>query len=158
MCAIVANNVANEVFGSDPPEAGKRFRHWLGGRNGCLAVGGRLLEELKGNSGFREWFQENELSGRLLQVSGAEVERWEQRLKRTSLCTSDDEHVLALAITSGARLLFTNDALLTDDFRNRNIVPGPRGRIYTTRDRKDFRPTHKKLLGTRNLCRAADHG
>ena len=73
MCAIVDNNVVNEVFGGDPPEAGKQFRRWLGSRNGRLVVGGRLLEEL-------------------------------------------------------------------------------------TRDRKDFRPAHKKLLGMRNLCRAPGHG
>ena len=68
---------------------------------------------------------------------------------------SNDAHVLALA-ASGARLLYTNDNLLMDDFRNPNIVPGPRGRIYTTKDRKDFRPAHKKLLGMRNLCRASE--
>ena len=158
MCAIVDNNVVNEVFGGDPPEAGKQFRRWLGSRNGRLVVGGRLLEELRGNGGFREWFQQNELSGRLLQISGEEVGRREQRLKLADLCASDDEHVLALAAASGARLLYTNDALLMDDFRDRNIVPGAQGRIYTTRDRKDFRPAHKKLLGMRSLCRAPGHG
>ena len=158
MCAIVDNNVANEVFGGDPPETGKRFRRWLGEGNGRLAVGGRLLAELKENSGFREWFQQNELSGRLLQVRDEEVARQERRIKRTSLCTSNDEHVLALAVASGARLLYTNDTLLMDDFRNRSIVPGPPGKIYTTRDRKDFRPAQKKLLGMKDLCRSPGPG
>ena len=158
MCAIVDNNVVNEVFGGDPLEAGRRFRRWLGSRKGRLVVGGRLLEELRGNRGFREWFQQNELSGRLVQISGEEVDRRERGIRQTNLCASNDEHVLALAIASGARLLYTNDDLLMDDFRNRNIVPGPMGRIYTTRDRKDFRPAHRKLLGMRNLCRAPEHG
>lgn len=158
MCAIVDNNAANEVFGRSPPEAGRHFRRWLGSRNGRLVVGGRLLEELKGSSEFREWFQQNELSGRLLQVSVEEVGRQEERIKRSRLRTSDDEHVLALAIASGARLLYTNDNLLMNDFRNPNIVPGPRGRIYTTKDRKDFRPAHRKLLGMKNLCRAPGQG
>ena len=158
MCAIVDNNVANEVFGGGPPEAGRRFRHWLGGRNGRLVVGGRLLAELKGNRGFREWFQQNELSGRLLQVKDEEVARQESNVKRTGLCMSDDEHVVALAIASGARLLYTNDNLLMDDFRNQQIVSGTRGRIYTTREHKDFRPAHRKLLGMKNLCRAPERG
>ena len=158
MCAIVDSNVANEVFGGDPPEAGRRFRHWLGSGNGRLVVGGRLLAELKGNGDFREWFQQNDLSGRLLQVKDEKVARQEQRIKQTNLCTSNDEHVVALAIASGARLLYTNDNLLMDDFRNGSIVPGPPGKIYTTRDRKDFRPTHRKLLGMRNLCRAPGQG
>ena len=155
MCAIVDNNVANEVFGRKAPEAGRHFRRWLGSRNGRLVVGGRLLEELRGSSEFREWFQQNELSGRLLQVNAEEVGREEEGIKRSKLQTSDDEHVLALAVASGARLLYTNDSLLMDDFRNRNIISGTPGKIYTTKDRKDFRPTHKKLLGMKNLCRAA---
>ena len=158
MCAIVDNNVANEVFGGDPPEAGRRFRHWLGGGNGRLVVGGRLLEELGGNRGFREWFQQNELSGRLLQVKDEEVDQQERIIRQANLCISDDEHVVALAVASGARLLYTNDDLLKDDFKNREVVPGPPGKIYTTRDRKDFRPAHRKLLGMRNLCRAPEHG
>ena len=158
MCAIVDNNVANEVFGGDPPEAGRRFRRWLGSGNGRLVVGGWLLAELKGNGDFREWFQQNELSGRLLQVKDEKVARQERRIKQTNLCTSNDEHVVALAIASGARLLYTNDDLLMADFRNRDIVPGPPGKIYTTRDRKDFRSAHRKLLGMRNLCRAPEHG
>ena len=158
MCAIVDNNVASEVFGRNPPEAGRHFRRWLSGRNGRLVVGGRLLEELRGSSDFREWFQRNELSGRLLQVSAEEVGRQEERITRSKLQTSDDEHVLALAVVSGARLLYTNDNLLMDDFRNRDIISGPPGKIYTTRDRKDYRPAHRKLLGMKNLCRASGQG
>ena len=81
MSAIVDNNVANEVFSGDPPEPGKRFRRWLGEGNGRLAVRGRLLAELKENGGFREWFQQNELSGRLLQVRDEEVARQERRIR-----------------------------------------------------------------------------
>ncbi len=87
----------------------------------------------------------------------AVVERSED-LRRRDVCKSDDHHVLALAITSGARLLYTNDRLLMDDFRNRNVVTGTPGKIYTTKDRKDFRPTHRRLLGMRNLCRAPGRG
>lgn len=158
MCAIVDNNVASEVFGRNPPEAGRHFRRWLGGRNGRLVVGGRLLEELRGSSDFREWFQQNELSGRLLQVSAEEVGWQEERITRSKLQTSDDEHFLALAVVSGSRLLYTSDNLLMDDSRNRDIISGPPGKIYTTRDRKDYRPTHRKLLGMKNLCRAPGQG
>lgn len=152
MCAIVDNNVANEVFGSRPPEAGKRFRHWLSDRNGRLVVGGKLLEELKGNGGFREWFQENGLSGRLRQVKRSQVEAEERRIRKVNLCQSDDEHVVALALVSGARLLYTNDAALIKDFKNRQIVANPNGKIYTTARSNKFTSTHRKLLALRNLC------
>ena len=87
-----------------------------------------------------------------------DVHAYADDLGRRAICRSDDEHVLALAITSGARLLYTNDKLLMDDFRNRNIVAGTPGKIYTTRDRKEFRPSQKRLLGMRNLCRAPGQG
>ena len=155
MCAIVDNNVASEVFGRNPPAAGKHFRRWLGGRNGRLAVGGRLLEELRGNSDFREWFQQNELSGQLLQVSAEEVDQQERRIKRTGLCASDDEHVLALALVSGARLIYTNDAALIADFKNRGIVANPRGKVYSTVENNEVTSAHRRLLADRTLCRAA---
>lgn len=153
MCAIVDNNVVTEVFGNRPPEAGKKFRQWLGNRNGRLVVGGKLLEELKGNSGFREWFQQNQLSGRLRQVKRSKVEAEEQRIRWENLCQSDDEHVVALAVVSGARLLYTNDADLIKDFKNRQIVANPNGKIYTTANANRFTSTHRRLLAMRNLCR-----
>ena len=153
MCAIVDNNVANEVFGSRPPEAGKRFRRWLDDRKGRLVVGGKLLRELSGNSGFREWFQQNELSGRLRQVKSSQVKTQEQKIREASLCQSDDEHVVALALVSGARLLYTNDAALIKDFKNRQIVANPSGKIYTMVKANRFTSTHRRLLALRNLCR-----
>ena len=158
MCGVVDNDVAFEVFGDRQTAAGKGFRNWLDSRGGSLAVGGDLLDELTANGRFREWYARNVQSGLILQTSRARIAPIRRRLEREGQCSSNDKHVLALAIASGARLLFTNDNLLMGDFRNRNIVPAPRGRIFTTRDRNDFRPTHRKLLGMRNLCRALGQG
>ena len=47
--------------------------------------------------------------------------------------TSNDIHILALARVSGCRLLFSRDHALSEDFRNRGIIPprdGHAGRIY----------------------------
>ena len=158
MCGVVDNDVAFEVFGDRQTEAGRGFRNWLDRRGGLLAVGGDLLDELTANGRFREWYARNVQSGLILQISRARIAPIQRRLEQDDQCRSNDKHVLALAIASGARLLFTNDNLLMNDFRNRNIVPAPRGRIFTTRDRKDFRPAHRQLLRMKNLCRAPEHG
>ena len=158
MCGVVDNDVAFEVFGDRQTDAGRGFRNWLDKRRGSLAVGGDLLDELTANGRFREWYARNVQSGLILQISRARIAPIQRRLEREGQCRSNDKHVLALAIASGARLLFTNDNLLMEDFRNRNIVPVQRGRIYITRDRKDVRPAHRKLLGMRDLCRAPEHG
>ncbi len=76
--------------------------------------------------------------------------------RRGSLAVGGD--LLDELAANGARLLYTNDNLLMDDFRNRNIVPGPPGKIYTTGNHQDFRPAHKRLLRMKNLCRAPGHG
>ena len=73
-------------------------------------------------------------------------------LQSRNICKSNDDHVLALAIVSGARLLFTNDNALQDDFRNLQILPGIRGRVYTTQVRQDFSKTHRALLNRTDLC------
>ena len=158
MCGIVDANVAGEVFGDDRPPAGQRFFDWLSSPRGQLVVGGELRRELSRSHGFVRWLRNAIQYGRAHSMADEEVEARTGELRQREICRSDDEHVLALAIASGARLLYTNDTLLMDDFRNRNIVSGPTGKIYTTRDRKDFRPAHKKLLGMKDLCRMPRHG
>ena len=162
MCAIIDANVTFEVFGTKQTrtEAGVRFRDWLDGGRGRLVVGGKNLEELTRNGKFERWFIEERRQGggRVRETRNEIISERQQALVRDGLPTSDDEHVLALALVSGARLLYTNDTDLMDDFRNRDIVPDPPGKIYTTRDRSDFRPAHKRLLRMKNLCRVPGHG
>ena len=158
MCGIVDNDVASEVFGDKQTDAGKGFRDWLDKRRGSLAVGGGLLDELAANGKFLEWYSRGIQSGLILQIGRDRVAPEQKRLEQEGQCKSNDTHVLALAIASGARLLYTNDTDLMDDFRNRNIVPGPPGKIYTTKDRSDFRPAHKRLLRRKDLCRVPGHG
>ena len=51
-------------------------------------------------------------------ISDEAVDSEAETLQSQGVCRSDDEHVLALASVSGARLLFTNDNALQDDFRD----------------------------------------
>ena len=82
------------------------------------------------------------------------VEARTEELRRRDVCRSDDEHVVALALVSGARLLYTNDAALIDDFKNREVVAAPRGKVYTTVKDDRVTKTHRRLLADRTLCRA----
>lgn len=153
MCAIVDNNVRHEVFGSAPTEAGQYFLDWLERGDGMLAVGGRLLrDELSGYQNFNVWLVQALLAGQARRVNDGEVDAATEKLKRLRICRSDDEHVLALAQVSGARLLYSNDRELQRDFRDRQIIEGARGRIYTTVDRSDVRRSHRELLRRTDLC------
>lgn len=153
MCAIVDANVTFEVFGRKQTEAGTMFRRWLDSDRGTLVVGGRNLEELAHNGNFRRWFQEaRRATGRVRQVDRASIETQEQRLRGTAGLKSDDGHVVALALASGARLLYSNDRALQDDFSNRRIIQRPKGRIYATQGAGGLTSEHRELLDAENLC------
>lgn len=153
MCAIVDVNVASEVFGDHRPPAGKVFFEWLVSSRGQLVVGGRLREELNRNAGLLRWLTSATRFGRVRFVSDDDVDDRAKRLRREGVCTSNDEHVLALALVSGARLLYTNDNALIADFKNREIVAAPRGRVYTTAQGAAVTRAHRGLLAARDLCR-----
>ena len=87
-------------------------------------------------------------------MADEEVEACTEEIRKREVCRSDDEHVLALALVSGARLLYTNDAALIEDFKNRDIVRNPRGAIYTTARSNKVTAAHRRLLADRTLCRA----
>jgi hypothetical protein len=153
MCAIVDANVTFEVFGKKQTEAGRKFRDWLDGNRGKLVVAGKNLTELMHNGNFRRWFLEaRRLTGRVRQIARAQVEVQEEELRRSGLVRSDDEHVLALALVSGARLLYSNDGNLKNDFSNAGIVQRPKGWVYTRQESKIFTSGHQGLLETKNLC------
>ena len=152
MCAILDNNVRHEVFGDNPTEAGTFFLDWLTRRGGVLVVGGKLLMELGESLKFAQWLRQAERVGRARSIPDQQVNDQTERLQRKEICQSDDQHVLALALVSGARLLFTNDRALQDDFRDRRIVPGVRGRVFTTLQTKETTTTHKRLLRRTDLC------
>ena len=156
MCTILDANVVGQVFGADRPEAGQKFFDWISSGHGRLVAGGRLLEELDETRAFRDWRREAILAGRFRRVNDLAVEEQTRKLEQESSCRSNDAHVIALALVSRARLLYSNDKDLGDDFRNHKL-----GNVYTTRrdkdappnfDNKKFRQSHRKLL-ERNACR-----
>ena len=153
MCAIVDHCVTFEVFGRKQTAAGVQFRNWLDSGRGKLVVGGKNLEELSQNGNFKRWFvEERRLGRRVLQIRQEKITRCQEALVSGGLLKSDDEHVLALAMVSGARLLYSNDGDLKRDFRNSKIIRDPVGRVYTTQEGKDFTLTHRELLEKENLC------
>ena len=62
-----------------------------------------------------------------------DIEREEQILLGLEQRQSNDDHILALARASGARLLFSRDADLAQDFKNRIFLNEPRGSVYKKR-------------------------
>ena len=152
MCAILDANTVHEVFGVGVP-AGEEFLKWVIKGSMRLVAGGKLLEELDSNSKFQKWRRQAVLSGKVRIVDNQEVETMAGQLVTNSSCLSDDEHIVALAQISGARLLYSNDRDLQEDFKNRNLIDDPRGKVYSTLEGKVFADSHKQLLRRADLCR-----
>lgn len=152
MCAIIDANVGHQLFGNKPPEAGAYFLDWLTRGKGRLVVGGDLRQELEKSEKFKRLLLELERANKAINIHGREVDEATNALRNQKTCMSNDQHVLALAKVSGARLLFTNDQDLQKDFKNRQIIGGIPGKVYTTLRRSSVTRTHKDLLGRSDLC------
>lgn len=150
MCAIVDTNAAHEVFGSnraDRTGAGEGFFQWLSSGKGQLVVGGKLAQELRRVPKFCEWARQANLAGRgLINIDKNRVDEETEEVRNSGCLQSDDPHIIALAQVSGARLLFTNDKDLQDDFGNPDIINRPRGKTYSTLENKNFTNDKKELL------------
>ena len=155
MCAIVDANAAPEVFGSSdeqPTGAGQGFFQWLSSGKGKLVVGGQLQEELGQISNYCRWAQQATLSGKLVNKDKKCVDEETEKVRSSGKLKSDDPHIIALAQVSGARLLFSNDIKLHKDFKNRNFIDEPPGKVYSTVKNKDFTESKKRLL--RHCCKS----
>lgn len=151
MCAILDNNVRDLLFASKPTDAAKNFRQRVESRNLPLVVGGFLKEELSGSERAKEWLSEGERSGYVRLIDDEKVYAKTEVLKKASSCESDDEHVIALAQVSGARLLYANDDKLEKDFGNKQLIDRPRGVLYL---KGKIKGGHRKWLHEhRDICR-----
>lgn len=146
MCAVLDNDVVHEVFGDRRTPAGQAFFNWIDSGGGRLIGGGKLLKELAGNESFRSWWQAAVFSGLATRVSDAPVEAEAVRLADLKACRSNDEHVVALALVGGARLLYSNDGKLQRDFKNRHLLDRPPGKVYSTRRSGAFTRRKRELL------------
>lgn len=108
-----------------------------------VVVGGKLYDELAKVSTFRAYLLELLRSGHARRCDEEAVRLDTELVSKLPDLRSDDPHVLALARQSGARLLVSKDMNLIADFKDRRIVPNPRGKVYTTR-------SHSRLL--RRCC------
>ena len=158
MCAIIDAQVSHEVFGTHPSPAGVEFFSWINRGAGRLVVGGKLFDELlNSGEGFRQWARQAGLAGRLRRLNDQEVQKSTVEIENEEKIVSDDPHVLAVARIGSARLLYSNDKDLHEDFGNRVLIDKPRGKVYSTLKDQNFTDTHKRLLN-RHVCRVGNRG
>ena len=123
-----------------------------GGVKGKTCCRGKLYDELAGSRSFRAWAATAIKDGRVRLFRKDEVDREAADLSRDWLGRSDDEHVIALARVSKARLLYAHDTDLRDDFRDPALISNPRGRLYPLREAMGAKRRRRALLNQSDLC------
>jgi hypothetical protein len=143
MCVIIDANKLSLAFSANPDDDVKPILEWILLGDGVLAYDNKLLQEIKRVGAAMRTLVELKRANKALEypVAGCPGDI-------RDCLTSNDEHVVSLALTSGARVLFTDDQALSNDFRNKSVISSPRGKVYR---RKEHRP----LLRHHPSCKAA---
>ncbi len=145
MCLIIDVNIASLVLlQHDDPDFCDvhKFIFTGNGANVVLYYCEHMICE-NHNTAIRKIILELDRAGRAKQYDANAVSEEIVNLQKSRLCCSNDQHIIALARVSGARLLCSRDNNLSSDFTNPQILNNPRGKVYKKR-------THKHLL--RKLC------
>ena len=158
MCAILDANSAHDVFGrSGRSTAGKDFYAHLQQGGMELVVGGKVLQELRrASEDLLKWIKEADRGGhqgRIRRIRDEEIETMQKKLERAENLRSDDPHVIALAQASGARLLYTKDEDLRQDFKDKEILNKPRGKLYPLGESQQAKHGRQRLRKAKDLCR-----
>lgn len=130
MCLIVDANLCSVVFKKTSNASFEKLRGAIFSNRLTLIHGGKLTKEY-GAAGVLGVIAMLAQSGRAIRVSEALIEA--ELVKIENRCTSNDDHVIALARADRhrARVLCTNDQALQRDFKNKALIDGPRGTIYS---------------------------
>jgi hypothetical protein len=130
MCSIIDANLFSALLRAEGNDEMGLFKKALFQGKAYLVYGGHLRVEYQRLERYRSILVEMDRKGIAKKVDDAAVDQETTRVRALRVCVSDDEHVIALARISGARLLCSNDAGLRVDFRNQKLVNRPRGNVY----------------------------
>ena len=129
MCIIVdANRLGDFLADPAKPDSTPK-RKWLdrGGGRLVYSTGAAFAREV----GRRDKLLEYVRAGKASVIPAERFANDERVLRARADLHSDDPHVLALARAAGVRLLYTSDRNLRDDFRRKDLVDRPRGKVYS---------------------------
>jgi predicted nucleic acid-binding protein len=139
MCIIIDTNQLSNCFGDKPTKAARPVMQWVRKRSGCIVYGGKQqIEEIKKVRAAVVRLAELKIDGLAIEIDKSKIAEEAKKIRNLPRA-SNDLHILALARASGAKLLFSMDKKLGQDFKNRKLVK-VRGSVYQGREE------HRNLL------------
>ena len=136
MCVIVDADKTGELLKIPAPAEALPLSEWLG-RGGTLvySTGGEFARQFP--EGTRRRIAKFFRNIRLVRIQPGKVREKMRALPAKGKLRSDrksgpgDRHILALALASRAEVLYTGDRDLMGDFRDKEVMGGLRGKIYS---------------------------
>lgn len=133
MCLIADASTFGDLLADPTTDDAAPIRIWLE-RGGTLvySTGGKFGTEIERSPKLKRRLEVYYQAGRARLVPYERLAEDEASLSTRTDLRSNDPHVLALARASGTRLLFTRDAALMADFKNKALIDRPRGKVYSS--------------------------
>ena len=131
MCIIIDANAVGDLV--EPSEHGAPVLKWLLTGGGALIVGGKLTGELSKSGRMRSTLVTLNQAGKLHGLDDDKVRSVTEQIVAKGHCCSNDPHVIAAAMVSGCRLIFSRDKDLHKDAKNRDVLT-PAASIYQNKD------------------------
>ena len=131
MCIIVDASRLGDFLRDPANEDTAPIRKWLNKGSGKLvySTGGAYAGEVGRQTRRRLAAYVQAAKAQL--VPAQKFAEDERALGARTDRSSDDPHVLALARETGVRLLYTGDADLMADFKDKKFIDKPRGKVYS---------------------------
>lgn len=128
MCIIIDANCASKFAMADPES--QPIAKWLMKRSSKIVIGGtKLKNEYSKLSKFAALAGQLAARGQVKSCDDEKTDALQAKIESENIISSDDPHIIAIAIISGARLLYSNDHALHADFGSTDIIK-PKGRVY----------------------------
>ena len=148
VCVIVDINVAKRVLIHNNDKDYLKLHKAIYSKTNSPVVkivyGGKLTDEYVKDAEVMQTALLLMSAGKAQKVDYHVVSKEAMLIKNSLRYKSNDEHILALARVSGARILASSDKDLKTDFKDQLLINKPRGKIYGS-------PTHGSLLN--RLCK-----
>lgn len=132
MCIIVDANSVHHLKGQT--DDGRPVLSWMLRGRGGLVVGGKVKRELI-KAGLTDTMVVLDQAGRLKRLDDKKVDDLAEEIAKSGKCRSNDSHIIAAAILSKCRLLFSGDRNLHKDVKNTEIL-NPAAAIYKSKNHK----------------------
>ena len=146
MCLIADASTFGDLLAEPTTDDAAPIQTWLE-RGGTLvySTGGKFGIEVERSPNLKRRLEDYVRAGKARLVPHRRFAEDEADLSNRPDLRSNDAHVLALARASRTRLLFTRDAGLMADFKNKALIDRPRGKVYSS-------ASNSGLL-TRSVCK-----